>query len=173
MLQLLTVLQWPSQHDRRSAFCSAAIGTCMLLPGPEEAWPAEAHSVTQHTSEAGARQSRQLWVSRCLAPCWKVCLWGTSGRHIGCNVSPGLSFRRCKICGLCDLWASPKVKKWPSLLRCMDCYQVGCWHKGTDDIYTHTSSEGVCSLTQPRDNSSVSQCQRVSTLSTGFFIWEH
>lgn len=30
MLHLLAVLKWPTQHDRRSAFCSAAISTCSL-----------------------------------------------------------------------------------------------------------------------------------------------
>lgn len=172
MLHPLTVLKCPTRHDGRSAYCSAAISTCSLLAGPEETWPAEPHAIPWHTAEAGASQSRQLGVS-CLACCWKVCLKGTSGSHIGCNASPGLSFCRCKMCGLYDLFASTEVKMWSCLRRCLDCYQVGCWHKGTDDIYiyTHTSSEPVCSVTQPRDKSGVSQCHTVLTL-TGFFVWE-
>lgn len=34
MLHLLTALKWPTRHDRRSAFCWAAISTCSLLTGP-------------------------------------------------------------------------------------------------------------------------------------------
>lgn len=107
-------------------------------------------------------QSWQLWFSHCPACCWKVCFKSTSGSHLGCNATPGLNRCHCKTCG--TAWPVGKHRgenvvtpeKLLGLLPSRMLTQRDRW-------YTHTSLEQVCSVTQPRDNSSVSQCQSLKT----------
>ena len=126
---------WPVDHcesalseDRRSVFCSAAISTDTLQVGSKEAWPAEPNAISKHT--AGASPSCRLPFSSCLTPSLGVCLKGTFGSDIGRSVLPVVSLVHGEMCaGRYDLLASTDMEEWSCLRRCLDCYQVGCWHR--------------------------------------------
>lgn len=99
MLHMSTVLKWPSQHDRPSAFCSAAIGTWTLLAGPEEAWPTWSTCYPLTHGRGRCQLKLPAYVQSPLAGCWKVRVKGTSGSHIGCRVSTAPGSCRHKNCG--------------------------------------------------------------------------
>lgn len=168
-VHLLTFLKWPTQYDWRSAFCSAAISTCSLLAGSRGNLARRISPNTrqrQVPSKAGSSASVTA-----LPAVERSALKSTSGSHIGYNASPGLSLWFCKTCG--TVWPVGKHRgesavtpeKTLGLRPSRMLTQRDRW-------YTHTSLEQVCSVTQPRDNSSVSQCHRVSTL-PGVFVCKH
>lgn len=137
-------------------------------------------SCHQHMHSPGwARGNLACWTTRYLLThgrgrcqsklaamsCRKFCFKKEpQGDEVGAMHQQVWVFNFVKYVELYDLLEGSEVKIWSCLRRILDCYQVGCWHKRTDDIHT-LPSEHVCSVTQPKFNLRVLQFDSPSTYS--------